>query len=512
MNANIKNKIIPFDDLSLLRGKSQDQKIVHCHGVFDLLHYGHLCYLKSAAKYGDCVVVTLTQDRYVNKGPNRPHFNDIRRSEMMAALEIVDYVAISPNPTAVEAINLLKPDYYVKGSDYKNQSDDISGGILLEKTAVESHGGALVFTDDETNSSTGLLNTHFNLWNKSQKKIVEDINSTIGIDNLIGVLDDIQSTRVLIFGEPIIDHYVYCHPENLSSKNTSISANYHSEEYYAGGTLAIARHLAEMGCDVTLLLPHGTDHKIQEIIDQTHNELQINIIPIPLDNVVTPLKSRYISKNTKQHLFELTRLNMIDWRLCKKDEIVEQLNVLSEINDVMIIADFGHGLIEDDLLAHLQNLKIFTALNVQTNSGNYGYNFFHKHRHYDYLCIDERELRLGMHDNFLDMEKLTEQASQKHITAPFVVTMGAKGSLFFNDKGNKQFCPSFFTNTVDTIGAGDAFFALTSVLMSRGISGQPLSFLGNLFAGLKTQIIGNQSAVKRIDLIRSIKSILGQIT
>ena len=104
------------DQLASLRASGK--RIVHCHGVFDLLHIGHLRHLKSAREFGDVLVVTITPDRFVNKGPGRPAFPEGLRAEALASLECVDFVAINYWPSAVELIAILKPNFYVKGSDY----------------------------------------------------------------------------------------------------------------------------------------------------------------------------------------------------------------------------------------------------------------------------------------------------------------------------------------------------------------------------------------------------------
>ena len=116
-----RSKIKDIDNLtSLLEEiRTNGDTVVLCHGVFDLLHIGHIRHFEEARRFGDRLVVTITPDRYVNKGPTRPIFTDVIRAEAIAALDSVDYVAINNWPTAVELINLLKPNYYVKGSDYR---------------------------------------------------------------------------------------------------------------------------------------------------------------------------------------------------------------------------------------------------------------------------------------------------------------------------------------------------------------------------------------------------------
>src|SRR6266849_2529288 len=129
------------------------KKIVHCHGVFDLLHIGHIKHLDAARKLGDALVVTLTPDRFVNKGPHRPAFPERLRAEALASLACVDFVAVNEWPTAVETIRALRPDLYVKGIVREAGKRDHTDAIRHEEDAVRSVGGELVLTDEETFSA-----------------------------------------------------------------------------------------------------------------------------------------------------------------------------------------------------------------------------------------------------------------------------------------------------------------------------------------------------------------------
>ena len=138
MNTKVKTINTIAGEISKVK---KSKKIVHCHGVFDLLHIGHIKYFQEAKSFGDILIVTITPDRYVNKGPNRPAFKENHRSEAIAALDIVDYVVINEWPTAIEAIKIIKPDFYIKGPDYKDYTKDVTGNIKLEEDAVKSVGG-----------------------------------------------------------------------------------------------------------------------------------------------------------------------------------------------------------------------------------------------------------------------------------------------------------------------------------------------------------------------------------
>ena len=140
--------------------KAEGKKIVHCHGCFDFMHPGHIKYFQAAKKMGDVLVVTVTPDIYVDKGPDRPVFNQNLRAESIAALECVDYVAINKWPTAEETFRLLRPDIYVKGQEFENFQDK-TGKLQKERQVANEIGTEIRFTHEIVFSSTELFNKYF---------------------------------------------------------------------------------------------------------------------------------------------------------------------------------------------------------------------------------------------------------------------------------------------------------------------------------------------------------------
>jgi rfaE bifunctional protein nucleotidyltransferase chain/domain len=141
--------------------KAGGGKIVHCHGCFDLMHPGHIKYFQAAKKMGDVLVVTVTPDVYVDKGPGRPVFVESLRAESIAALECVNYVAINKWPTAEETLRLLRPDYYVKGQEFETLQDK-TGKIQKEYEVVREIGTEIRFTHEIVFSSSKLLAQYCN--------------------------------------------------------------------------------------------------------------------------------------------------------------------------------------------------------------------------------------------------------------------------------------------------------------------------------------------------------------
>ena len=145
----------------LERLKLAGRKIVLCHGCFDLMHPGHIKHFQAAKKMGDILVVTVTPDIYVDKGPGKPVFNQNLRVDSIAALECVDYAAVNSWPTAEELLRLLKPDVYVKGQEFENLEDK-TGKIQKEYEVLKEIDTELKFTHEVVFSSTKLLDQHFN--------------------------------------------------------------------------------------------------------------------------------------------------------------------------------------------------------------------------------------------------------------------------------------------------------------------------------------------------------------
>ncbi len=173
--TNIKIKAI--DELGALRGalKKDGKTIVMAGGVFDLFHYGHLRHLQAAKDEGDILVIAVTADTHAGKAPGRPVFSENMRAEMVASQEIVDCVVINHYPGAEQILNALKPDIYVKGSEYASPEDDVTGRIVTEREAVEKHGGKIIFTDELTFSSSNLINNNLRIFDPSLRDHLNDL-------------------------------------------------------------------------------------------------------------------------------------------------------------------------------------------------------------------------------------------------------------------------------------------------------------------------------------------------
>ena len=170
---NTKNK----KELTKFLAKNKNKKIVLCHGVFDLVHYGHILHFKTAKELGEILIVSITRDKFIKKGFNRPIFNEAQRYNYLNEIQIIDYVYICETESAADSINLIKPSFYVKGPDYKDNSLDETKKIYLEKRLVEKYNGKIFYTNDKTYSSSNIINNK-NLinFNSKQEDFIRKIN------------------------------------------------------------------------------------------------------------------------------------------------------------------------------------------------------------------------------------------------------------------------------------------------------------------------------------------------
>ena len=150
----IENKIIERSELiPIIAGlKQEGKRVVFTNGCFDLLHVGHIRYLRAAREEGDLLVLGLNSDRSMRelKGENRPLIPQEERAELLAALSMVDFIVIFDEPTPLELIREVRPDVLVKGGDWKKE--DIVGG-----SEVEAFGGRVVVVPEIPGRSTSNL-------------------------------------------------------------------------------------------------------------------------------------------------------------------------------------------------------------------------------------------------------------------------------------------------------------------------------------------------------------------
>jgi rfaE bifunctional protein nucleotidyltransferase chain/domain len=506
---DVRKKIKSISEIEKIAKGFRDKGkiIVHCHGVFDLMHPGHIKHFEAAKREGDILIVTLTPDKYVGKGPGRPVFNQHLRAESIASLHCVDYVAINEWPTAVETIKKIKPHVYAKGSDYAAPETDITGGIIHEKEAVDSVGGKIHFTSEITFSSTELINKYLDVYPDGAKEFLDDFRSRYSASDIIERVKAVKDMKVLVIGDTIIDEYHYCKAMGKSPKETIISTKYVSEERFAGGVLACANHMAGFCNNVHLVTCLGlTDTKEDYILDHLKPNIETKFFY--RDDTCTVVKRRFVDPAFLTKMFEISFLE--DHPLPEKvsRDVCEYLKGVAKNYDLVLVADFGHGFIDNNIIDVLCKNAKFLSVNTQTNSANLGFNLITKYPRADYICIDEPEIRLAAHNKFGDIKDIIMEIKSKVSSKYITVTRGHLGSMTYDGTNRFHEIPVLSTKIVDRVGAGDAFLSVTSPLVAAGSPMDVVGFIGNAVGAMAIGIVCNRASVEPVPLYKFMTSLL----
>ena len=500
-------KIIELNDLVGIckKEKKNDKKIVLSYGCFDLIHPGHIRHLKAAKKYGDILVVCITPDKYVDKGPGRPVFNEHLRTESVSSLSDVDFVALNKWDNPAKLIEYLKPNFYVKGKDYSERSEEFTSTLIQEEKALRKVNGEMRFTDEITFSSSSIINERFDVLSKEAKEYIKELKQEYDFKKIIEILKGLNELKVLVIGDVILDEYIFCRAMGKPEKAAVVSTKQLYSEIYAGGSLAVANHISGFVNKVHLVSCIGNDGCEEFIREKLRNNIDTKLFY--QKNAPTITKTRYIEKSEKSKLFEISKINdeFIDRDLEKS--IVEYLKKAIPKYDMVLVTDFGHGLITKNIQYIIEDKSSFTAVNAQTNSANFGFNLITKYKNVDYISIDERELRLPYREKYGEVEPLITKISNDTKCKKINITLGGYGSIFCQNK-KTYFAPIFSTNVVDSVGAGDAVLAITSLLAKREVSPRLIPFVGNSVGALAVKTIGNKEPVDPAKLFTFVKYIM----
>jgi rfaE bifunctional protein nucleotidyltransferase chain/domain len=489
--------------------RASGRVVVQAHGTFDLLHLGHVRHLEAARALGDVLVVTLTADRFVNKGPGRPVFAESLRAEMVAALHFVTYVAVAEAPDAISALDAIRPNIYAKGNDYQNPDGDVTGKITLERNTVEAYGGSIRFTDEITFSSTELINRHFNLFEPHVRDHLSELRVDGGLDAILGFIERIKDYRVVLVGDAIIDEYQYVLPMGKPPKEHIIATRHQDSEIFAGGVFAAANHVASFCKEVHVITCLGSDHSHEELVGSSLKP-NVTLHPIFRPNSPTTLKRRFVDPASIRKLFEVYHMNDEPLTIDLEKQVQAHIKALCPTADVVISTDFGHGLIGPQIVNNLVSSSGFLAVNTQSNSANMGYNLITRYPRADYICIDGPEARLALSDRISSAGDIVYHLAGRMKACPkLIVTQGRHGCITFErDQHAVHTIPAVARKIVDTVGAGDAFLAVTSPLVAAGTPMNLVGFIGNVVGALQVAIVGNRHSVDKAALVKGVTGLL----
>jgi rfaE bifunctional protein kinase chain/domain/rfaE bifunctional protein nucleotidyltransferase chain/domain len=492
MNRNA--KVCSREGLLERRGdaRSAGRTVVHCHGCFDIVHPGHIQHLQFARSLGDVLVVSVSADRHVNKGAARPLIPDDLRAASVAALECVDCVYVNPDPTAVGLLEDLRPDVYVKGSEYERSADP---RFLAEREAVVRHGGRVVFSScDVVYSSTALIGGMGAADRFADEKLAR-LRERYGLTDayLDGLLERGRGRRVVVVGDYILDRYHFCDATGLAGEGPMMSLRALHRRDYDGGAGVVALHLAGLGARPVLVSALADD----EVSRQA--ELRLGAAGVDVrcsrgrKQVVT--KNRYLVEQSK--LFKVDEGAASPADSAEDERLAARLLEAAEGADGVIFADFGYGAINAGLLERiLPELRRRVPVLAADASGKHG--GLLRYRGVDLLCPTEREAREARHDFSGGLGAVAWDLLNATGARRAIVTLGKQGLVTFEqgdeaagERLRSEYLPALCRQGVDPLGCGDALLAAATLALCAGGSLEAAALLGAIAAGVEVMEVGN---------------------
>jgi rfaE bifunctional protein kinase chain/domain len=495
MLEKYKVKIVSVDGLSekidLFPRKS---KVIMCHGVFDIVHPGHIRHLSYAKSKAEILVASITSDKFVKKGRYRPHVPEDLRALNLAAFEMVDFVIIDNNEKPLENIIKVKPDYFAKGYEY-NKDLNYTKSTQEEEEVLKSYGGEILFTPGDIvySSSNILKNQTPDL--SIEKLIISMKNENITFNDLRSSLDKIEGEKVHILGDTIIDTYTKTNMIGGQTKTPTISVLFNSKENFVGGAGVVAKHLQEAGANVTFTTVVGNDD-LAKYAYENLKESNIKVNWITDETRPTTNKNVIIADS-----YRLLKIDTLDNRTIQPS-ILKQIKekIENDTKNILILSDFRHGIFNKNTIPEITKSiteYIFKVADSQVASrwGN-----ITEFQGFDLITPNEREARFALADQDSTVGLLSEEIRQKSNAKSAFLKLGNKGMIATTRNGldkNKYFILDSFTqNAIDPVGSGDALLAYGTLVLKVTKCILTASIIGSLAAACACELDGNMPVKK----------------
>ncbi|UCG15271.1 MAG: adenylyltransferase/cytidyltransferase family protein [Phycisphaerales bacterium] len=499
MSPRYQRKIVSLSTLLEVADEARRNAkvIVQCHGCFDIVHPGHVRYLEFARQQGDLLIVTLTADATISKGPATPYIPQELRAENLAVLELVDYVYIDPSPTAESVLDALRPHIYVKGAEYETSSDP---GFLRERAIVEAYGGRVIFSSGETVFSSTRLIAAMPSDRELENQKLEMIRRRhhVNRENLLDALDRFRELRVAVVGDIVVDRYVFCDTIDVAGEAPMMSLAELREERFVGGAAIVARHLAALGARPFLLAATSADETAARVARALDSKgVEHHLIP---SRPALVEKTRYLVEHTKLLKVDKAARVPLD-SLAERRAARVMLDVMNEI-DALIVCDFGYGTVTTGLLQQI--LPEFTRREtIVTADATGSRGRLLEFQHIDLLCPTERELRTVLNDFDHGLSSVAWELMRDTQAKHLIVTLGNRGLVTFQRRSLESKSPEWSGRLlsehvpllgghhVDRLGAGDALLAVATLGLTSGLSLMQSAWLGALAAEVESAQMGN---------------------
>jgi len=500
-----RHKIVTLDALQAIIGTYPRQKTaIMCHGVFDVVHPGHVRHLAYAKSKADVLIASITADRHIKKGAYRPHVPEQLRALNLAAFEMIDFVIIDTKAKPLDNIRALQPDYFAKGFEYT--STGLPSSTQEEVDIVEGYGGEMIFTPgDVVYSSTNLINLELPQI-QMEKLLMLMREQDISFDDLRTTLDNLKGKRVHVVGDTIVDSYTRSTLIGGQTKTPTFSVLYQGCDNYIGGAGIVAQHLRAAGAEVVFSTVLGDD-ALKEFVMKGLKESGVDCKAIIDKTRPTVNKNAIIAGG-----YRLLKIDTLDNRIISdhiRDTLIEAIKTTP--TDAVVFSDFRHGIFNRntaELLTEAIPVNVYRVADSQVASrwGN-----ITDFKDFDLITPNEREARFAMADQESTVGGLGGSLVKETGSKLLILKMGDRGVFVLGalDKhGDENFfsIDSFANNVIDAVGAGDALLSYATLSMMA--TGKPViaAILGSMAAACECEFDGN-IPIKPEDVLRKIDAV-----
>jgi rfaE bifunctional protein kinase chain/domain len=490
-NKEIYNKKIKTikELFKIIKPFPRNEKVIMCHGTFDVVHPGHirhLFYAKSKAKY---LIASLTSDRHIDKADYRPFIPEELRAINLAALEMVDYVLIDDDPTPINNIKIIKPDYFAKGFEYGNKGININ--TSQEIKALESYGGEIIFTPGDVVYSSSSIIESAPPQIKIEKLMVLMQSENISFKDLRKVISNFSNKTVHVIGDTIVDSFTYCSMIGGMAKTPTMSFKFEKKINYVGGAAIVAKHLKTAGANVTFTTVLGNDD-LSSFVLENMTKQKINISNFTDTTRPTTNKNVIICDN-----YRLLKIDTLDNR--QISPMVEK-NISNSIKNIkaeaVIFSDFRHGIFNKNTIPGFVNNIPLNCLKIADSQVASRWGNILEFQNFDLITPNEKEARFALGDQDSVVRPLGLELYNKSKCKTLILKCGSRGLITYRSSV-KNFYRSFFVldsfagNLVDPVGAGDALLAYSTLSLLVSKNEVVASIIGNIAAAIECESEGN---------------------
>ncbi len=488
MINKIESKIKKINDLIKVIKKFKGNTIL-CHGVFDIVHPGHIRHLNYAKSKADILIVSLTSDKFIKKGYLRPHVPEYLRAQSLANLEIVDYVIIDDNEKPLSLLKKIKPTFFAKGFEYSKNG--LPDATKEEMEVVKTFKGKMIFTPGNIiYSSTQLLNLEKPNLKYEKLLTIMKINK-IKFNKLHDVIKNFKKQSFHVLGDTIVDSITDTILIGGQTKTPTLSVLYQNRKQFLGGAAIVARHILASGAKVEFTTVVGKDLLGRETIKKLNKE-KIKVNAIFDENRPTTEKNAIVTENYRLLKVDTLNNSPISDNIIKK--ICTYLKKSKYKN--LIFSDFRHGIFNLNSIDFFNNISEYYSFKSADSQVASRWGNITDFKNFDLITPNEKEARFSIGDQDSNVRNLSLQLYLKSNCKNIILKLGEKGiySVVPSSDRRKFYAislDSFVEKAIDPVGAGDALLAYASLTYAQTKSIEIASILGSIAAAIETERDGN---------------------